>query len=158
MRARGLILAVAAVATLAAPPAAADSFKDIRRAVEREIGGSRVYVPLMGLARWYVRANAPEGVHDIQLAIYENTRVTGSGPVEDIFRRHLGDEWRAFVRVHSAKQREEVVIYAREGKSGRTIDLLIFAGEPSETVLLMTTLDVERFVAGLGEPAGFAVR
>lgn len=146
---------VAIVLTLALPAAA--QFSEIRRAVDREIGGNQVWIPFKGLARLYVKASHPEGVRDFQFAIYEDTHGASAGRVEAIFKQHLGAEWQSFVRVRS-RDGEEVLIYAREGDDRGTIDLMIYAGERDETVLMLTTLDVDKFVEGLDDPGGFAAR
>lgn len=158
MRAKGILVALLASVILTALPLEASQFRQIRREVEREIGGKRVWVPFMGVARRFVRATTPEGIHDVQLAIYENTGKAAGADIERIFRKHLDPEWRPLVRVNGRRATENVLIYAREGIGGETIDLLIFTGERSESVLMMTTLHVDRFVAGLAEPTGFASR
>lgn len=158
MGARTVRLALAALFVLALAPQATAQFDAIRRAVDREIGGNEVWIPFKGLARLYVKTAHPEGVHDFRFAIYEDTHAAGTGKVEAIFREHLGSDWRPFVRVTSHRHGEEVLIYAREGKAGETIDLMIFAGDAEETVLLSTTLHVDRFIEGLDDPEGFAAR
>jgi hypothetical protein len=145
------------VVVLLSVPAEAQ-FKQIRRAVDREIGGNRLYIPLTGLARLFVRAAQPEGVHDFQFAIYENARAGSRGKIEAIFKKHLGPGWQPFVRVANHREGEEVLIYAHEGDGGETIDLMIFAGERDESVLMLTTLHIDRFVEGLDDPEGFAAR
>lgn len=156
-RAGAVRIALIALTLAVAFPAAAQ-FSEIRRAVDREIGGNQVWIPFKGLARLYVKTAHPEGVHDFQFAIFEGARGAGNGRVESIFRKHLGPEWRPLVRARSHRDGEDVLIYAREGDGGQTIDLMIFAGDGEETVLMLTTLDVERFVAGLDDPGGFAAR
>jgi hypothetical protein len=158
MSARTVRLVLAAFVVLLLAPHAAAQFDAVRRAVDSEIGGSEVWIPFKGLARFYVKTAHPEGVHDFQFAIYEDARAAGPGTVEAIFRKHLGSEWRPFVRVTSHRDGEQVLIYAREGNGGETIDLMIFAGDPEETVLMSTTLHVERFIEGLDDPGGFASR
>ena len=155
MRARVILILTVASVLLAALPVEAQ-FKDIRRAVDREIGGDRVWIPFKGLMRLYVKAAKPEGVHDLQFAIYEDADGADRGRIEKIFEQNLGPEWRPFVRVTSQAEGEEVLIYAREGDDGNTIDMMIFAGERDETVLMATTIDVDRFVEGLDEPGGFS--
>lgn len=156
MKARSLKIAAILFALVAAFPAAAQ-FNDVRRAVDREIGGNRIWIPFKGLARIFVKATHPEGVHDVQFAVYEGARKADRGRIEEIFRRELGPEWSPFVRVQSHREGDSAVMFARDGGSG-TIDLMIFAGDAEETVLMYTTIDVERFVAGMSEPEGFAAR
>ncbi len=156
MRGRILLLLVTAAMLTAALPAYAQ-FKQIRREMDREIGGHRVYVPFKGLIRLYCKAAKPEGVRDIQFAIYEGADARDSMRIEAIFREHLGPEWRPFVRV-SSRDGDNVLMYAREGDDEEEIDLMIFVEDSDETVLMKTTLDIDRFVDGLDEPAGFASR
>lgn len=157
MRARSMMFALTVAVLFSALPAAAQ-FKEIRKAVDREIAGDRIYIPFTGLMRLYVKVAKPEGVHDFQFAIYEDVRGADRGRIEEIFREHLGPEWQPFVRVTSHRDHQQVLIYAHEGDDGETIELMIFAGEPDETVLMKTTLNVEGFIEGLDDPDGFAAR
>ena len=107
---RRAIVAIAAIALFAALPARAQ-FRSIARGIEAQSGMSRVHVPGMWLARLAMRFAAPEGVHDLKVAIFESSSARHSVDAATIMRSSLGPEWQPIVRSTSHRTGEQAVIY-----------------------------------------------
>jgi len=143
--------------TLVAPQAFAD-FSHVARALERRLGTNRTWIPFLGVARALVRTVHPNGVHDVQLAVFEGHQKSLSGrDVEQMLQGTVDKAYAPIVRVYSAKKGEWTFIYAnskprREG----VIDLLIVAHEDNETVVVRVLADAAMVARGLGEPVSIA--
>lgn len=139
--------------TLVAPPAFAD-FSHVARALERRLGTNRTWIPFFGVARALVRTIHPQGVHDVQLAVFEGHRelVTGRD-VEQMLKGTVDKNYAPIVRVYSAKKGEWTFIYANaKPKRDGVVDLLIVAHEDKETVVVRVVADAATVARGLGEP------
>lgn len=149
---RRLLACAAAIviSTAAAAPARAD-FSRVAVGL-RTLGFQRTWIPFLGFARMMVRAVQPNGVHDFQLAVYENSPPVTAVDLERMVRTHMGKSYAPLVRVHSSRKGEAVFIYARPGRSERLIELLILAHEREETVLVRLIADAEVVGREIGEP------
>jgi len=150
MRTRIILIAIGL--TLLVPVFADAQFKSITRAIDHEIGGDRIWIPFKGLMRLYVRSAHPEGIRDMQLAIFEDAGLPERGAIESIFQRKLDSDWQRFVRVSGRD--EEVLIYARP-VDDEVMEMMIFAFDYDETVVMEVELDVDRFIDGLDDPDSF---
>ncbi|MBK5259536.1 MAG: hypothetical protein JJE51_08075 [Thermoanaerobaculia bacterium] len=147
-------IAVAALSLLIAQPIFAD-FSALAGAVERHLGVTRTWMPFLGMARVFVRAAHPKGVHDFQLALFEGGRGSGGETIEQILRRAVGPGFSPIVRVHSSRRDEWSFIYAKPGNNG-VIELMIVNHEPTETVVVRVTADAGKVMNELNKPGGVA--
>ena len=151
MSRRAVIMMTLAALMLAAQPIHADDFHRVASGL-RTLGFERTWIPFMGLARTLVKIAHPKGVHDFQIAVYENSpRVTGA-EVEQMIKGRIARGFTPLVRVYSAAKRESVFIYARPSRDNRIVELLVLSHEPGETVLVRVTADAEKVGRELGVP------
>jgi hypothetical protein len=130
-------LAFALLALLLAAPAQA-GFDDLVYALESRLGRS-TWIPFFGLARSIVRVAHPEGVHDIQLAVFEGRGSLDPLDAERLMNTSVGRDFRPLVRVHSRRQHESTLIYARP-LSG-DLELVILTNDGDDTVLVRVVVD-----------------
>ena len=151
MSRRAVLTVTLAALLLAAQPIHADDFHRVASGL-RTLGFERTWIPFMGLARTLVKVVHPKGVHDFQIAVYENSpRVTGA-EVEQMIKSRIARGFTPLVRVYSAAKRESVFIYARPRSDARIVELLVLSHEPGETVLVRVTADAEKVGRELGTP------
>ena len=151
MSRRAVITFTLAALMLAAQPVHADDFHRLTSGL-RTLGFERTWIPFMGLARTLVKVVHPKGVHDFQIAVYENSpRVTGA-EVEQMIKARVARGFTPLVRVYSAAKGESVFIYARPSRDNRMVELLVLSHEPGETVLVRLTADAEKVGKELGVP------
>lgn len=134
-------IAAALFLSLLAVPLYAD-FADIARAIDRQHGVKRVWIPFLGLARFAVRVVAPEGVHDFQLATFDGARDVDPRALQQIMRAKAGPGWTPIVQVRS--RGDWSFIYARPSKSGERVELMILAHDSSDTVLVRVDVDANK--------------
>jgi hypothetical protein len=146
-----LSLLVLIALTLCALPLRAD-FDELARTVERRSGAKRIWIPFFGVARFVVHTTHFKGVHDVQLATFEGGSFRD--PVLEA-RDVLGDGFRPLVRVHSKREGESTMVYARPA-GGDLMTLLIFTADGSDTTLVQVTVDAERVARELIEPQRLA--
>ena len=146
-------IAILAVLVLAfALPMRAD-FDSLVRAVETIPNLHRIATPGIGLVRFAVWMIHPKGVYDFQLATFE-----GKGgdidqrELERLLRRHADTGYQPLVQVHSRRNGELTLIFARPATDNR-IELLLLTHEPGDnTVVLRTVVDVETVAKEINNP------
>ena len=131
-----------------ATPVAAD-FRSIADRIEDDYHLNRTWIPFLGIGRLFVRAAKPEGIHDLQLAVFEDQRARFVD-VSAILADEIGPEWQPMIRARS--RGEETVIYARP--SGKVMRLLIVARESDELVVMEVAMDPRKFTESMREPDG----
>jgi hypothetical protein len=144
--------AIAVVITiLLAAPLQAD-FGQIARRLDTHLG-SRMWLPFLGLGRFFVRTIHPRGVHDFQLAVFEDHR-RGIDPreLEEMMRSGAGKGFAPLVRIRSNRSGETVFVYARP--RGRHIEMMILVHEKDETVLVRVVADAEVAIREFGKGRG----
>ena len=146
---RRAALALLLMAAIAAPAHA--DFNSMARAIESKSGVSRTWIPFMGLARMVTWVASPHGVHDFQLATFEQPVKMSSKEMHALLLKHAGKGFTPLVQVRS-KNGESNFIYARPFRGGKRIELLILAHESSETTLVRVEVNAELFASKLGEP------
>ncbi|HUP45153.1 MAG TPA: hypothetical protein VM779_06540 [Thermoanaerobaculia bacterium] len=154
MSRRITIVALLAVALTSQPLFA--EFHSVRRGLSR-LGFEQTWIPFLGLARSLVRVVQPKGVHDFQIAIYENTPAVTGADIERMLERSVGRGFTPLVRVFSAKRGESVFIYARPGRGDRVIELMVLSHDRNETVLVRVAADAEIVARELGDPVKMGV-
>lgn len=146
---------VAALAVLAfALPLYAD-FGSMARAIDSQSGVRRVWIPFFGLARTLVRVVDPQGVHDIQLAVFDGNGKLDAKRLGDLMRQHVGNGFRPLVQAYSKRSGEWSFIYVKPAKNNR-FELMILAAEKDETVLVRVEIDAEVLARELGHPVEVA--
>lgn len=136
---------------LVAVPSYAD-FNAIARALDRHDGVKRVWIPFLGLARVFVRAIQPEGVHDFQLATFEGTDNIDPRELRSLMQTKVGPGFKPLVQVWSRKSRDWSFIYVRPGRRDARMELIILAHDNEDTVLVRVDVDAEVLARELGEP------
>jgi hypothetical protein len=132
-RRHGVVL----LAVFLAFPAYAD-FDDVLRGLESRLGET-IWIPFFGLARTVVRVGHPRGVHDVQLAVFEGKGAIDPSELEILMRSRAGRDYTPLVRVHSRRQGESTLVYARP--HGDLLELLILTNDQDDTVLVRVVVD-----------------
>lgn len=139
-------LALVAITT----PLYAD-FGSMARALDSQSGMRRVWIPFFGLARTFVRIVDPQGVHDVQLAVFEGRNKMSAQQLGDLMRRHAGNGFRPLVQAYSKRSGEWSFIYVKPLKKDR-FELMVLAAEKDETVLVRVEVDAEVLARELDHP------
>jgi hypothetical protein len=133
-------IAAALLAFAVTVPLYAD-FASLARAIDRQAGVKRIWIPFLGVARFAVRMVRPEGVHDFQLATFEGADDVSPEALRNIMRAKAGAGFVPIVQVWSKKSNEWSFIYAKpSGKEGR-LELMILAHDDADTVLVRLDVD-----------------
>ena len=136
MNARRLIVAFVILAAAAQLHAA--EFERASQAIERETSLEREWIPFFGVARTFIRAIAPNGVQDVQLAVYN-----GENKAEwnDLVRAVTASAGGSFRPMVSARERsgESTLVLARP--RGKYIELMILNRDDEDTVLVRVVCD-----------------
>jgi hypothetical protein len=130
-----LLLGVVAI------PAQAD-FNAIARAIDKQQGVKRIWIPFLGLARFVVNVVEPKGVNDFQLATFEGTDDLDARELQNIMRSRIGPGFSPLVQVWSNKRDEWSFIYARP-KGHNRIELMILNHDHEDTVLVRVDVDAD---------------
>ncbi|HEU4522161.1 MAG TPA: hypothetical protein VFT12_09175 [Thermoanaerobaculia bacterium] len=148
---RRIAIAALVALTFAAQPVFAD-FHRVARGLQK-LGFEKRWIPFLGLARVAVRVVHPKGVHDFQIAVYEETPSVSGAAIQQMLREHVGRGYTPLVRVFSARQGESVFVYARPTANLRIVELIVLAHERNETVLVKLSADAEIVGREMGIPA-----
>ncbi len=130
-------LAFALLAVLLAVPAQA-GFDDIVYALEARLGHS-TWIPFFGLARSIVRVAHPEGVHDVQLAVFDGKGALDPLDAERLMNTRAGRDFTPLVRVRSRRQHESTLIYARPLRDD--LELMVLTNDGDDTVPVRVVVD-----------------
>lgn len=111
-------------------------FESVVGAIEGHLGVHRTHIPMMGFARLFVRASSPSGVHNLELATFENLSYSPERLRE--FRAAvndaLGTSWLPMVQVQAQGRREYTGIFVR-GRGGR-LHMMIATIEAREATVV----------------------
>lgn len=146
-------LLCAALLTALALPMYAD-FNAIARAIDRQQGVKRVWMPGLGLARFLVWVVRPKGVHDFQLVTFEGGDDADPHQLQAIMRDHVGPGFTPLVRVWSKKSREWSFVYARTRPNSPRVELVVLAHDNDDTVLVRVDVDATIIGRELHSPRG----
>jgi hypothetical protein len=136
---RRRVIGLVLLSTLAVVPAQA-GFRDIARALDARLG-NRTWIPFLGVARMAVWVVSPKGVHDFQLALWEDkSREIDGLEIDRIVQNGIGQGYTPLVRVRSNRSGEHVFVYAKPIR-GNVVELFVLAHERDETVLVRVTAD-----------------
>ena len=141
-------VAVALVLASLAVPASA-GFNELRDGLEARLGRP-TWIPFLGFIRAGIRVIHPEGVHDLQLAVFEGKGHIDSEFADQLIRSRIGRDYTPLVRVRARNDREWSYIYAKP-IGDRLIDLVVLAKDGSDTTLVRVVCDPEMVARYLDE-------
>ncbi len=124
-------------------------FEAVVRNVESQFGVRKMRIPLFGVVKFFVRAARPVGVKQLDVAIFEDLRLSRSD-MEDFdaaVTSALGGAWRPMVRVR--ERGETTCIYAQP--DGKDLKLLVATTGHDDTVLVEVKVNPERLARMLDE-------
>ena len=124
-----------ALVLMAAPLYA--GFDEVADALEGQLGHS-TWIPFFGVARTFVRISHPDGVHDIQLALFEGKGRMTPLDAERLIVGQIGGGFSPLVKTRS-KNGEFAFIYARP--AGDKLELVILSSDDDDTVLVRVVAD-----------------
>lgn len=142
---------VAALALFAVTLPLHADFGSMARAIDAQRGVRRVWIPFFGIARTFVRVVDPQGVHDIQLAVFEGNNSLNAQQLGDLMRQHAGNGFRPLVKAYSKRSGEWSYIYAKPAGKNR-FELMILTADKGETVLIRVEVDAEVLARELDHP------
>jgi len=133
------LLAGALFFTLALPMRA--DFNAIARAIDGHRGVHRVWMPGLGLARFFVWIIQPKGVHDFQLATFKGADDVDPHELNALMRSNVDRGFMPMVRAWSRKSGEWSFIYARPRENSDRVELIVLAHDDEDTVLVRVDVD-----------------
>ncbi len=147
------LVAGLAIVLLAALPLFA-SFDSIERKLESRLGAP-TSIPFLGLARLFVKVGHPDGVHDVELAVFEHPPAMIDGHLADaVLRAEVPEGFKPMVR-RIAKNGEWTFIYAKP--VGDRLEMIVLNGEKSEVVLVRVIVDPAAIQQSIDKPGRYAM-
>lgn len=128
--------------------AADPEFKDIVRAISDHYRTRPIRIPFFGLVNAVAFVARPAGTKHIDLAVFENLRGERIHPSS--LDRIVGGAWKPFVRVHSNRSDETILIYMRP--HGNDAKMLITTIERHEATVVQLKLNPEALQRWLDQP------
>ncbi len=107
----------------------------------------------MGLLAFVANRARPEGVRNIQLAIFEDldsSRHPADPDFDAFVQEIVGPEFRPFVRVRSRRDGEQTFVYAKELE--RDLELLVVTLEQDEACVVKMKVDPEGIRQWVDDP------
>lgn len=127
-------------------------FQAVVGAIETRLGVRHTHIPMMGLAKLFIRASAPSGARAFELATFEDLSYS-AGNMRD-FRaavsRALGDSWLSMVQVQAQGRSEYTGIFVK-GQGGR-LHMMIATIEAREATVLEIQLSPAQLFDWLRAP------
>lgn len=133
------IAAVLLVAVISAPAYA--GFDEVAAALHDRFG-RQTWIPFFGFIRTGVRVVHPDGVHDLQLAVFEGKASLDAAEADRLMRSRIGGGYAPFVRVRSKHDHEWSFIYARPLDG--LMDLVVLTNDGEDTVLVRVVVNPEK--------------
>lgn len=124
---------------------------DLVRAVERQPGMEREYIPMLGLARTAVRTAHPNGIRDMRLAVFNNRGgvLAADAALENAMLSVSQRGWSPMIRI-SESSGARTTIWARPKADG--MEMLLLVRESDEAVVIQLEMDPDRFIDSLEDP------
>jgi hypothetical protein len=139
--------------------AADREFDAIVHRLEAHYGKKRTHIPLMGVANVFMKVSSPEGVKDLELAVFEDLppdRQPSPQALDSMFESLPDKGWKPFVRVRSNRDGEHVEVYSRS--DGKTWQLLVATVEPTEATVVKMRLSPDALAKWIDDPESMAVK
>ena len=108
---------------------------------------------LMGLASFVANRARPEGVRNIQLAIFEDldsSRHPADPDFDTFMQEIVGPDFHPFVRVRSRRDGEQTFVYAKE--LDQDLELLVVTLEQDEACVVKMQVDPEGIRQWVDDP------
>jgi hypothetical protein len=137
-------LAVLLAASCAA--AAADrEFDDVVKAIETHFSTTRVHIPLMGVANFFLKVAHPAGTSGFRLAIFENLQWSEDGHEQvqlDRFMNGLASPaLHPLIRTHSRPNLESTYVYVGEPQKYTRFLVTVFSRNNATVVELKANVE-----------------
>jgi hypothetical protein len=136
--------------TLALPMRA--DFNAIARAINGHRGVHRVWMPGLGLARFFVWVIQPKGVHDFQIATFEGAEHLDPQELHALLESNVDRGFTPLVRSWSRKSGEWAFVYARPRPNSARVELMVLSHDDDDTVLVRVDVDADIIAHELHEP------
>lgn len=136
--------------------AAPGDFDDVTRSVESYTGAKRIRLFGLGfLAKTYSFFARPAGASDVKLAIFDNRdhQWFSGSDFRHAVNLALDPAWHEMVRIRSANDRKQTMVYVRHDK--KNMHLLFAIGETNQSVLVQLKLSPTAFLEWLNDQDGF---
>lgn len=130
-------LTVVLFAALLSLPAYA-GFDEVLAGLHAKLGRS-TWIPGMGLVRAGIRVTHYNGVHDLQLAMFDGKGSFDPAEADRMMRTRIGGGYTPMVRVRSKRDHEWSFIYSKP--DGELMDLVVLTNDGSDTVLVRVLVD-----------------
>ena len=142
------LLLLAAAAAFAAD----NEFDRLVKSVERQFGVRRTYIPLMGVANFFVKVARPAGTSGIKLAVFEDLRTPDDADEARLDRMmaEAAAGLHPMVRVRSRRDHEFTYIYT--GEFGAATKMLIATFERSEATIVELKVNLDALLRTVNEP------
>ena len=135
------------------PAAGAErDFQAVVGAIEGHLGVHHTHIPMMGLAKLFVKASAPSGVHGFELATFEDLSYSPDkiNDFRNVVSAALGDSWHTMVQVQAPWRKEFTGIFIK-GQGGR-FRMLIATIEAQEATVVEVQLSASQWFDWLRSP------
>ena len=124
-------------AALVSLPAYA-GFDEVAAGLHAKLGSS-TYIPGFAFIRLGFRMTHFDGVHDLQLAVFEGKHGMDPREADHLMSSRIGRGYSPMVRVRSNRNGEWSFIYARA--EGDLMDLVVLTCDHEDTVLVRVVVD-----------------
>ena len=153
MRSKYIPLIGLLLGTMCLPALGADrDFESVVGAIEGHLGVRRTHIPMMGLAKFFVKASSPSGIHQLELATFENLDYSPENlqGFRTTVGRALGESWQPMVQVQAPWRREYTGIFVK-GQKGK-FHLMIATIEAREATVVEIQLSPAQLFDWLRAP------
>lgn len=150
------LVPVAVLVALAWPAAAGDrDFDAVVRSVESNLHVRRTRIPMLGIAKLFIRVSNPSGVKQLDLAVFEDVRLSRDSirNLDKAVREATGERWTPMVRVR--ERGEWTTIFARPDGEDR-MRLLIATVDSDDAVVVHLSVNASQLAATLDEHPRYA--
>jgi hypothetical protein len=139
-------------------PGADRDFQAVVGAIEEHLGVHHTHIPMMGFAKLFVKASAPSGLHQFELATFEDLRYSPDKirNFRNVVSDALGASWHTMVQVQAPWRREYTGIFIK-GQGGQ-FRMLIATIEAQEATVVEVQISPSQWFAWLGSPARMGQR
>jgi hypothetical protein len=128
-------------------------FQAVVGAIEAHLGVHHTHIPMMGFAKLFVKASAPSGVHNFELATFEDLKYSQDKirDFQNVISDALGESWHTMVQVQAPWRREYTGIFIK-GQGGQ-FRMMIATIEAQEATVVEVQISPSQWLAWLGNPA-----
>jgi hypothetical protein len=154
MRTRHLAAIILGIGACCWPASGAErDFQAVVGAIEAHLGVHHTHIPMMGFAKLFVKAAAPSGVHNFELATFEDLKYSSDKirGFQNVISDALGESWHTMVQVQAPWRREYTGIFIK-GQGGQ-FRMMITTIEAEEATVVEVQISPSQWLAWLGNPA-----